>query len=322
MFPHRKPGIETRGAMVNASLQLGMESKNGATREAEKAISEVTGHRYAVTTATGDSAILAALSAVGGKVALPDQGIWRGFKKHAKLLGIDVIELPTDLGLIDPGGLPGILDAHGPRALCLSSFAGYVAEQPLAEISKICGECDCLLIEDASGGVGDARLASSKYSDVIVCSAGAPKVLNLVKGGFLSTGKAELYERIKEIARTCSLNPVVCAGLVEELKGAPKRVSVLLRYSELLKEEFQNVLHPEKRGLSTGILLEGNPKKIAKDARAKGLVTDLGSTLLTTCPRYERFLEKGIVIELKKLEIFEMDEEDVLSIAAVLNGCI
>ncbi len=327
MFPHRKPGVETREAMANASLRLGMESEGASahaeTKEAEKAISNLTGHRHAATMATGDCAILAALSAIGGKVVLPDQGTWKGFKRHTALLGIEVVEIKTDLGLLDIEALSQVLSEHAPGALCISSFAGYVAEQPIAEISKLCRENDCLLVEDASGAIGDAKLASSRYADVIVCSAGAPKILNLVTGGFLSTDVEEVYEGAKSIARACRLNPIVCAGLVEELKNAPRRVGILLRFSELLKEEFKDVVHPGKRGVCVGIeLKKGDPRKVAREARARGLVTDLGNSLLTTCPRYERFLKNGLVIELKKLEILEMDEEEVLNIATILERLI
>ncbi|MDP6460100.1 MAG: hypothetical protein QF829_04840, partial [Candidatus Hydrothermarchaeota archaeon] len=72
-------------------------------------------------------------------------------------------------------------------------------------------------------------------------------------------------------------------------------------------------------GVCVGLEVEDHPKDIAKRAYIRGLRTDQGSPLLTPCPEYNRFLKPGLTIELKKLDILNIREGDIIKIAEVLK---
>lgn len=321
MFPHRRPCPSARKAMSESALNLGEKTccraAHSEVRECIKGIKRVVGQKFVNMLSSGNCAILAAASAVDGKVMIPDQGGWRGFKDYPELMGMEVCALETDLGVVNTDTLDGELRRERPRALFLTSFAGYIAEQNIKDIAKICRENSVYLVEDASGAIGDLTLASGD-ADITICSTGAPKIVNVFSGGFISTDHRELLDMSTDAMSACKISPVTCAGIVEELKNAPRVVDTLVRYSAILKEELSGVVHRGRRGISVGFEVD-DPKNFAKRARERGLVTDLDRVLLTTCPRYDRFMKKGIVVELKKLDILKVTEEDIAKIAEILR---
>lgn len=324
-FPHRKPSPEAREAMGASALVLGTKvectPRHREIHEAMGAISRATGHRYVKLLASGDCAIMSLMAALEGPILVPDQGGWKGFRAYADIFDLRVETLRTELGAIDPEGLWEAIARARPEAFFITSFAGYMAEQPMKEIGKICREEGVLLVEDASGAIGDERLADGRYSDAIVCSTGPQEIINVVSGGFVSTDRKELLGSAPEVATACRISPVTCAGIVEELKSARKRVKKLVRYSDTLKEEVPGAIHMGRRGICVGLGLE-DPRRFAETAKEGGLVTDLGYTFLTPCPRYERFLGSGVVVELKRLEVLEMGEGRVLEMAGILKECM
>jgi hypothetical protein len=321
MFPHRRPCLKARRAMSESALDLGEEagSREGhrEIKECISAIEEVVGQKFVIPVSSGNCAILEVVSAIDGKVTIPDQGGWKGFKEYSELMGRDVCTLKTDFGMVDTDTLDSELRKHEPRALFLTSFAGYIAEQDIKEIAKICRENSVYLVEDASGSIGDRVLAKGD-ADITICSTGAPKIVNVLSGGFISTDRREILDMSTSVASACSISPITCAGIVEELKNAPDIVERLVKYSALLKEELEDVVHRDSRGVCAGFETD-DPKGFAKRARKNGLMTDADQSLLTTCPRYERFLKKGVVVELKKLDILNVTEEDIAKIVEILK---
>lgn len=321
MFPHRRPSPKAREAMSRSAEHLGEETCCRASHKeinrCIKGIKDIVGQKFVKPVSSGNCAILAVASAIPGKFMIPDQGGWRGFKDYPELMGREVCTLKTELGVVSTDTLEGKLRKEKPAALFLTSFAGYIAEQNIREIFKICQENSVILIEDVSGGIGDRVLARGN-SDITICSTGAPKILNVFSGGFISTSEREILDMSMEVISACKVSPVTCAGIREELKIAPKIVDELLRYSAMLKEELDGVIHRTHRGLGVGIRV-ADPKNLVKSAREKGLVTDLNQGILTACPRYDRFLENGVVIELKKLDILKVTEDDIAKIAEILK---
>src|SRR3989344_6022066 len=136
-------------------------------------LKEFTQHQSVRLTNRGNSAIFAAIciaKKVNQKplILIPDQGGWISFKTYPKLLNFEVKTVPTDFGIINLDELS--LQAKNASALLITSFAGYFAEQPLKEISEVCKKNSCLLIEDATGSIGDSVLCNGNYSDIIVGS--------------------------------------------------------------------------------------------------------------------------------------------------------
>ena len=52
--------------------------------------------------------------------------------------------------------LENLIEKFNPEALFITSFAGYMAEQPLKDIYKVCDDMGVVMVEDASGGIGDS----------------------------------------------------------------------------------------------------------------------------------------------------------------------
>lgn len=304
-LPDRQPGAAALDAIA-MSAGLTEEESQESVERCKAAFSSVTGHSHVELTRTGGEAIFRVLSAVGGSVMLPDQGIWQGTVKHCSGLGIPTTVLQTDLGLIDPERLSEAIKARRPKALFITSFAGYIAEQDLPAISEVCREEGVLLIEDASSSIGDGVLGKARYSDVIVGSAREPKLLFLKEGGFIATSNPEMAKTLE--SRGCQKpSPDACAAMTAALKEAPQTLKELCSFSERLKERLDGVVHRGRRGPCVGVLTEA-PKKVARKAAQSGLVTESGKTIFTTCPRYDRFLEKGLVIEVKKLDVGALGE--------------
>jgi hypothetical protein len=305
-----------RAAEKLGSVEFDVEKE---TQEAKKALAGVTGHEHVELLSSCDAALMLVSRALKGKIMIPDQGGWKSFKALPRLFGLEVREIKTRLGLIDPESLAEEIRKERPKALFLTSFAGYIAEQPLGEIHEVCEEAGVLLVEDASGAIGDGKLGKAENADIIVGSMGAPKVVNLYAGGFVSTDRADILEGGRELIRACKISPITSAGIVEELKAAPEVIHVLIGYADVLKNELETAIHRGRRGVCVGLELDGRPKAIAKRAYERGLRTDQGAPLLTPCPEYNRFLKPGLTIELKKLDVLRIGEEDILKIAEVLK---
>ena len=47
---------------------------------------------------------------------------------------------------------------------------------------------------------------------------------------------------------------------------------------------------------------------------------DNGKSILTKCPIYERILRKGIVVEIKKMDIHSIDEETIDEIVSYIKN--
>ena len=73
----------------------------------------------------------------------------------ADFCGLNIIYLPTELGLIQIDVLKDFIEKFNPEAFFVTSFAGYMAEQPLKDIYKVCDDMGVIMVEDASGGIGD-----------------------------------------------------------------------------------------------------------------------------------------------------------------------
>ena len=317
-FPDRQPSFDAQEAMTAASA-LSEGERHGQTEQCREALSKTTGHKDAELTESGSSAIFLVLSALGEGIMVPDRGIWKGTIEHCENLGLPISFLRTDLGLVEPETLKTDLERHRPKAFLMTSFAGYVAEQDVKTLSRICMDYEVLLIEDASISIGDRILARGIHADVIVASARAPKLLNLPSGGFITSSNHELMDKIRRLNNAFAPDPVVCAGMAEELKHSQKVLDDLTALSKHLKANLDGAVHRKRRAPCAGILLN-NPKKLARDAPKLGLMTTGGRSLITTCPRYDRFLEKGVVVELKKLDPGSVGSAEIEHLSQVLEG--
>ncbi|MBI5680439.1 MAG: DegT/DnrJ/EryC1/StrS family aminotransferase [Methanobacterium sp.] len=319
----KKPSERTRTIMLEAAINTDYASKRGTEyiKLAEIEISNITSHEHVKIVNSGNSAILAAMSNFKGKILIPDQGGWTGFKNTAEFLGLETLELPTELGVINPTVFAEYIQEYNPEAFFITSFAGYIAEQPIKELFEICNDNGVILVEDASGGIGDVerRLGNGDNSHIIVASTGSPKIVNVGNGGFISTNDNEFLKKSKFILKTLRADPVTCAGIAEEIRNASYISSKTIEACDIIKKELQSVIHPDKRGISIALKTD-DPKKVGYLLRQR-LQADRRS-IITVCPRYERVMIDAICLEIKNLDPGCLEEDTINEIIQIVKGII
>ena len=320
---YRRPSIETRESMSRTALNLKHVpgSKFEEMINAEESIKKFTQHEQVKIVNSGNSAILSIMSTFKDNVMIPDQGGWVGFKKMADFCGLDINYLPTELGLIQIDVLVEYIEKYNPQALFITSFAGYMAEQPLNDIYKVCDDMGVIMVEDASGGIGDVTglLGNGAHAHVILASTGSPKTVNVGNGGFISTNNNNIIESAKNILNTLKADPITCAGITKEIENAPYILSKTMETCQLLKSqisEFREVLHENKQGLNIGIP-DKSPKKLGYKLR-KGLTVH-GGSIITVCPNYNRVKLNSVCIEIKNLDIECMTQDNLQDIIQILK---
>lgn len=253
-------------------------------------------------------------------ILIPDMGGWRGFLEYPKIFNFNIVKLQSDLGIINPNTLDDVLKENNIQALFLTTLAGYLAHQPIKEIKKICEEREIILVEDVSGGIG----GTCGYGDIVVCSMGSPKIINCEYGGFIGISdrvKEYLIEKkkideFKSILKTHKVFNIY--GLMkEEALNAKKTYNKLIKYSNIFKEEFENSYFKDSDGVC--VFLEYRNQKEVLNKLNNILRLDNGKSLITKCPIYERILKNGIVVELKKMDILNIPQEEIFEIVDVIK---
>lgn len=321
------PSKSARKALANSFNDFDESMVKKSRRNVVEKIEKLSGHDNTLFFSTCSSAIFALLKFLKEKnkslkLFSPDQGIWKGIPRICKNLGIEVVALPTNLGVFKAEEAGEIIKkeikGNSNAALLFSSFAGYIAEQEVSYIAEICRRAGILIIEDASGAIGDKKLGKKETCDILLCSCSYPKILNLYAGGFLACSHAELAEELKEYEKIFRFPFFLFPALEKELNIAGKRVDALVKACFQLKKRIKQAIFANSRGISAGFLCD-NPKKLAKLAYEKGIRTEKGKTIITPCPKYERFLEKGFVVEVKKIDILNTEEKDINKLADKIN---
>lgn len=312
----KKPSIETQMAMSHAALNpFTGRGINPEIKSAEESIKELTGHEHVKLVNSGNSAIMTIMNALKGPFILPDQGGWSGLKKIAEFLKREVYFIPTEKGIIYPDLLEEYLKQLPvlPSALFITSFAGYTAEQPVKELFDVCSENNILLVEDASGSVGDPekRLCNGDHAHIIIASTGSPKIVNVGNGGFISTNEKKILDNSRFLLKTLKADPITAAGISTEIKKASFNLFETMHACKILKKNIQNSFHEDKRGINV-IFPSIDPKNHARTLREK---INLDSrSIITTCPLYDRLMEKAVCIEIKNLDTACLNKENLSEI--------
>jgi len=266
-------------------------------------ISKYTKHKDVKLVQRGNAAIFCAL-VIAKKFSnrktmiIPDQGGWISFNTYPGILGFETKIVKTDRGLIDLEDLDN--RSRSAAAFLVTSFAGYIAEQDMKKISEVCRKNNCLLIEDASGAIGDDVLCDGNFSDIIVGSFGEWKPVNVGYGGFISVAKKEYFDKSKEIFSTTNHYPKYDV-LFEKLKCAKERIDSMVKRAEEVKKEISkeypklDVMHKSSRGLNVAVAFrDDEEKKIIE-----GYCDEKGFDWLE-CPDYKRVNENAVIVELKR----------------------
>jgi len=246
-----------------------------------------TRHLNIAITDSGNNALMEALRVLRRLsnrfvVLVPDQGVSINYKDLVRKAGFEPIELKTNRGVISLDILRSrISNAAG---LIMPSFAGFYAEQPIKEIGKICKQNACVLIEDASGSIGDNLLCDGSVSDIIFGDFGNWNLINYGKYGFISSNY-NLNLRSVEYE----------FGLDQQLESASRRLFQLLKLSDSVKRDLGlmdvNIFHRDKRGLN---IVTAYSQDVIDYCNSKGYE-------YVICPKYNKVIEKAISIELKRM---------------------
>ena len=295
MFKFKKPSNKTLEIMSEVA-------KGNVKKDYEKSciekIRNLTTKENVKITSSGNNSIFIALSAIEGDIIIPDQGGWHGFKQITKFLNKNIITLKTDSGLIYPNYLDE-LEINNDSALIFTSFAGYTAEQDIKSINQYCRKNNILTIEDASAGIGDIENNLGCKSDIIIASTGSPKMINVGSGGFIATDNDEILKKTSLPQKLSKTSQIICSGIDSEIEKVKENLEVSLNATNHVKKHIPNTLHKEKRGLNV-IIPHDDAKSISWNLK-KSLTTDK-STIITTCPNYNRVKQKAICIEIKNLD--------------------
>ena len=315
MFKFKTPSqktLKTMSEVAGGNLEKDFEA------EAAEKIKDLTGHDHGKITSSGNNSIFIALSAVEGDVIVPDQGGWHGFKQIAKFLKKDMVTLKTDMGLINPDYLDEI-EFKENSALIYTSFAGYCAEQDTKGISKYCKSNNITTIEDASAGIGDKKhnLGNGKYSDIIIASTGSPKIINVGSGGFITSNNKEIFDNTNLPQKLSKTSQIVCSGICCELENVDEKLEVTLNATEHLKNNIDNTLHANKRGINV-IIPHSNAKEISWNLKKALPINKSG--FITTCPNYNRVKQKAIAVEIKNLAYECLEKEYLDKIIEEINN--
>ena len=243
----------------------------------------------------GNLALLMALEMVSkvnptkNVILIPDQGGWISFKNYPLLFNFEIREVKTDYGIIDLESLSK--NAKDASALLITFLAGYFAEQPLKEISKICKENKCLLVEDATGAIGDNILCNGNFSDIIIGSFGVKDIVNLGYGGFIAFREYDWVNYIKISSSLSKVHERIYFDILVKLNR--NRLNQLFEKAEKVKNELEDfeVIHRNKRGLNVVVKFTSEIIKYC----------DRNNYPYILCPEYTRVNESAISIELKNL---------------------
>jgi hypothetical protein len=282
-----------------------MQDTSQIKKHINERLRELTQQSQILLTNSGNSAIFLALIAAKQRgidtIFIPDQGGWFTYKTFPPVLGLDIKELKTDYGLIDLKELEQNANPHS--GLIFASLAGYIAPQPLKQISEICSKKGCLLIEDASGVIGDPvykELCNGKYSDIIVASFGKWKSVNLGYGGFISSNTKENLRFDKGLLQMFRFHESFYEALYQKLDLAKARTAYFHSMCDKIIKELSNfkIIHSDKPGLNVVVKSKTlqEKEKIINYCRNNQYE-------YTTCPRYIRVMENAISIEVKRLDM-------------------
>jgi len=190
--------------------------------------------------------------------------------------------------------------------LIMNSMPAYSFHEEMAEVEKKCIDNKVFLINDCSGSIGSD---AARYGDVVVCSFGHAKPLDIGVGGFIATDNysKNILMSVENIERDelfflngaqekidLQMLSYALIGLKEKLEYWKKITKKVKK--ELIKSGF-NVLNSD---FESGInVLAG----FSNEEEKENLIKYCSEHKLeyTLCPRYIRTNSNAISIEIKRI---------------------
>ncbi len=241
-------------------------------------------------------------------ILIQDQGIWKGYYDIAKYYDVNLITIKSNYGILQDDLLEDYIEKYSPQALIIQSLSGYIAHQNVKDLYKVCKRNNVALINDISGSIFLKDISTCKYSDILICSTGKPKLLNIGFGGFIATNLD--IKNYKRFLYAFKVPNIYYRYLNDEIQIAKERLKKLIYYAKIFKEEIDLCLHKDRIGICIGIKYN-KPEDLIKRFKFK---LDDRSSLITLCPNISRFNAKGFVLELKKIDVLKIEEEMMIKL--------
>jgi len=284
--------------------------KQSKEQEVTNKLAGLTSHDLIELTESGNTAIFAALyiarkqclakdkkTILKTKVLIPDQAGWFTYKKYPQMLELEPIEVKTDNGIIDLKDLKNKLSKDDVCCFIYQNPAGYFAEQPIKEIHNICKN-KCITIMDVSGSIGDNELCNGNYADILVCSFGKWKIINIGYGGFISLNNMDYYNNAIEIFNLTRFDPAFLDFLSKELDVVKNTINTLYKKRDEIMLKFNDfkIIHKKYKGVNITLSYK------TKDELNKIIdICRKNKYPYVICPRYHRLKKKAVSIEVKRL---------------------
>lgn len=258
-------------------------------------LGNLTGHNNIFLKARGNYAIRDSLRLLNPekkekKILVQDQGGWLRYLDYPTKYGYVVEKIKTDNSVIEVKELEEM--SKEADVVIYEDPGGYFAQQPIKEIYEICRKNNCRVILDITGSVG-WQSKPGYYADIIVCSFGKGKPVDLGYGGLLSiSGGLSLPSLPEE-----DFDDSYSTTLMKKLPWLEERQQKMREKSNKIKNELKDfkVLHPEKDGINVVVAFDSVEEK------EKILSYCANNNLdYTVCPRYIRVLRDAISIEVKR----------------------
>ncbi|MBU0629069.1 MAG: DegT/DnrJ/EryC1/StrS family aminotransferase [Nanoarchaeota archaeon] len=232
--------------------------------EIKEILKRHTSHYYISLTPRGNTSILisflCAKKIKRGNILTTDQGGWISYLKYPKKIGLEVKLCKTDNALI---GLNDLKEkSKGCSAFIYAQPGGYFVEQSIKEIYEICKKNNCLTIMDITGSIG-TDLCNGKYADIIICSFGDYKPINVGYGGFISTDKKEYFNLISNMPEADEFKKSRLKDLLEKLDNLKQRHETFSKANKKIKEDLKkfNIIHKGKKGINVLIKFKNEKEK-------------------------------------------------------------
>tara|TARA_Y100000310_G_scaffold159115_1_gene158627 strand:- start:49411 stop:50190 length:780 start_codon:yes stop_codon:yes gene_type:complete len=254
----------------------------------KRELQRLTNHQYFTITKRGNAAIKAAIKLVGGSILVPQEGGWLSYKK-SKFETVKCKDAKIDLR-----DLERQLKTNKFTALLYQNPGGYFAQQPMQEIYKLCQKHNCLVILDCSAGIG-TELCDGNFADILVCSFGRWKLVDLGATGFISCKDRELFDKISVEKID---DPRIISAIKEKIDRLPSRINFLLEKRRKVIADLHdlNILHRKDLGFVVIVAFNTQSEKKAIIQYCENNDLDY-----TECPRYIRVNKPAISIEIKRL---------------------
>jgi len=257
-------------------------------------LQQLTGCKYIQLTERGNNSLLIALTLAKNfldkeNVLIQNEGGWITYKQYPKKIGLNIIEVKTNYGLIDLNDLEDKADENS--VLLINSTPGYVAFEDMQKVQDACKRKNCFLINDVSGSIGTEN---AKFGDIIFGSFGRWKPVNLEYGGFIAANNDKYYEEFD----ASYFDEHKYDELMEKLNELPKRLEKLQEKRKKILEDLQSfeIVHKKSQGINVIIKFDDDEtkKRIIDYCKENNLE-------FTECPRYIRIKEPAISIEVKRI---------------------